>query len=180
MKKMMCYLLSWTMFYCTLIGLDKGRIAMKLTSRNFTHGNPIPKKYTCEGDNISPTLEWSDVPQGTKSFTLLCEDPDAPIQNPPWVHWILFNISPTTTHLPEKIALSSLPGASMGTTNANTQKYEGPCPPPGHGVHHYHFKLYALDTTLDLPQGASYNQVKKALQGHALAQTQLTGTYERK
>ena len=123
---------------------------MKLTSDAFTEGQPIPIRYTGDGPDVSPPLRWRGAPQGTQGFALICDDPDAPKGT--WVHWLLYGLPATTDHLPEKYpTLSTLPGgARQGLTDFKRTGYGGPCPPPGK-VHHYHFKLYALDTELELP-----------------------------
>lgn len=145
---------------------------MKLTSPAFSHNGTIPAEYTCDGANISPALEWSDVPSNTNSFALIVEDPDAPAKV--WVHWIVFNI-PDTTH---KLFENSTHGPFLqGATDFNgKQSYGGPCPPSG--IHHYHFTLYALDTLLDLSAGARKEEILKAMHGHILEQTTLIGTYQ--
>jgi hypothetical protein len=128
-------------------------------------------KYTCDGQDISPPLEWSGTPEGTQSLVLISDDPDAPVGT--WVHWVLFDLPADTNSLPE--------GAQdLGTDGNNSWRrpgYGGPCPPSG--THRYFFKLYALDTALNLEAGASKEQVEKAMQGHILAQGELMGKYER-
>ena len=147
---------------------------MKLTSPAFSHNETIPEQYTCDGANISPALQWSDIPEHTNSFALIVEDPDAPAKV--WVHWVLFNIPPTTQSLFENTTHGPF---LQGATDFNgKQGYGGPCPPSG--THHYHFTLYALDTLLDLPAGARKQELIKAMQGHILEQTTLIGTYQRK
>ncbi len=147
---------------------------MKLTSPAFSHNNSIPSEYTCDGANISPALEWSNAPQATNSFALIVDDPDAP--GKVWVHWILFNIPNTTQSLTQNTAEGPF---LQGATDFNGKpSYGGTCPP--NGTHHYHFTLYALDNLLDLPAGATKEQVIKAMEGHILAQTTLIGTYQRK
>lgn len=153
-------------------------MALTLTSQGFTNGSDIPTKYTCDGENVSPALAWKDVPSGTKSLALIVDDPDAPVGT--WVHWVLFNIPPDATALPE--TASSEPeladGSRNGTNDFKTLGYGGPCPPKG-APHRYFFKLYALDRKLDLPSGAKKAQVEKAIEGHILAQTELMGRYAR-
>lgn len=148
--------------------------AMKLTSPAFNHNNTIPSQYTCDGDNISPALQWSDAPANTKSFALIVDDPDAPAKV--WAHWILFNIPAHVNNLKEDIKTGEF---IQGSTDFNEkQQYGGPCPPSG--THHYHFTLYALDTILNLPAGANKNDLLTAMNGHILEQTILIGTYQRK
>jgi len=147
---------------------------MKLTSPAFSHNEAIPTPYTCDGANISPALQWTDIPEHTNSFALIVDDPDAPAKR--WVHWILFNIPDTTQSLFENTTKGPF---LQGSTDFNgKQGYGGPCPPSG--THHYHFTLYALDTVLDLSAGATKEELLKAMRGHILEQTTLIGTYERK
>lgn len=154
-------------------------MAFTITSEAFTEGGTIPKKYTGEGVDISPKLQWKEQPQGTKSFALIMDDPDAPRGT--WVHWVLYNIPASTSMLPEGIEkqeeLSS--GAKQGITDFGSVGYGGPYPPPGL-AHRYFFKLYALDSLLDLPARATKAAVEDAMKGHILAETKLMGKYERK
>lgn len=148
---------------------------LTLKSSAFKDGEIIPTRFTCEGENVNPLLEIRNAPEGTKSFVLLMDDPDAPSKT--WVHWVVWNIEPKTQYISE----DSLPGSALqGTNSSNTQKYIGPCPPKGDKPHHYHFKLYALDTDLNLAEGAKKEEVEKAMAGHILGQTLLTGLYQRK
>lgn len=145
---------------------------MKITSSSFAHNQNIPPKYTCDGENINPPLQFSDIPADAKSLVLISDDPDAPMGT--WVHWILWNIDPKTTEIAEK----SVPaGAIEGTTSFGETCYGGPCPPSG--VHRYFFKLYALDTKLDLPISAKKEDLKKAMQQHILASAEMIGLYTR-
>lgn len=151
---------------------------MKIVSSAFASAQPIPQKYTCDGPDVSPALSWSDVPQGTKSFALIADDPDAPMGT--WVHWVIFNLPAQTNFLPEGVAKTdSAAGAIQGRNDFGKVGYGGPCPPAGK-PHRYFFKLYALDTTLALRAGAKKQDVEKAMQGHALGQAELMGTYQRK
>ena len=166
-----------------LLFIHEGNAAMKLTSSAFKHNNQLPKKYTCEGENVNPQLQWEGTPEATKSFALLVEDPDAPsAKSPrsegPWVHWIVFNIPAETTELKENVSVSAL-GAVQGMTDSKKAAFHGACPPKGSGMHRYFFKLYALDTKLDLKAGATKQQLLNAMQGHILAQAELMGTYKR-
>lgn len=166
-----------------------GRETMKLTSSQFDHGAKIPAAFTVEGQDISPPLAWSDVPAQTRSFALICDDPDAPSpQRParePWVHWVLFNIPADSTALTQAISPTSEPAEVKGARQGKNSwpddniGYRGPAPPPGSGRHRYFFKLYALDTSLDLPAGATKQQLLAAMSGHLLGEGQLMGTYER-
>ena len=145
-----------------------------LSSSAFIQSQAIPVKYTCDDQDVSPPLQWSEPPQGTQSFALICDDPDAPVGT--WVHWVLFNIPAETRELPEQ-ALP--PGGSVDGKNSwGRTGYGGPCPPGG--THRYFFKLYALDTTLDLPAGVDKAKLLKAMEGHILGQADLMGTYSRK
>ena len=154
-----------------------GAMEIKVTSAAFENGGMIPRKYTCDGEDISPSLEWGALPEGTASLALISDDPDAPMGT--WVHWVLFNLPPETRTLPEKIpALKNLPDGSLqGTTDFRRIGYGGPCPPGG--THRYYFKLYALDSLLDLKAGATKKEVEKAMKGHILGQGTLMGTYKR-
>ena len=158
---------------------------LTLTSSAFAANQPIPAKYTGEGLDVSPALKWEGAPAGTKSFALICDDPDAlGVAGRVWVHWVLFDLSAKTTALPENVAktetVEALGGAKQGLTDFGRVGYGGPMPPRGHGVHHYHFKLYALDVELNLPAKAGKAPVEEAIRGHILAQTELIGTYQRK
>ena len=152
---------------------------LKITSTAFTEGEAIPAKYTCQGDDISPPLEWTGAPAGTKSFALICDDPDAPAGT--WVHWVIFNLPADASGLPERIdKAETLPdGAAQGTNDFKRTGYGGPCPPPGK-PHRYFFKLYALDTVLPLKPKATKEEVLQAMRGHILAEGQLLGTYQRR
>lgn len=151
---------------------------MELTSAAFKPGEMIPAKYTCDGPDVSPSLTWSDPPAGTKSLALISDDPDAPVGT--WVHWVVWNI-PATGHsleenLPKKESLPN--GTKQGTTDFRRIGYGGPCPPSG--THRYFFKLYALDTTLNLAASTTKKDLEKAIQGHILAQAELMGKYRRR
>ncbi len=147
------------------------------TSTAFNNEERIPTKYACDGQYISPPLQWSDPPQDTKSFALICDDPDTPRGT--WVHWILYNIPASTGALQEAIPSDAnlADGSWHGMNNWGRLGYGGPCPPSG--THRYFFNLYALDKMLDLYAGASKSQVRQAMQGHILAQAQLMGKYSR-
>ena len=152
---------------------------IQITSVAFSEGQPIPQKYTCQGGNVSPPLAWTNTPPNTRSFALITDDPDAPVGT--WVHWVLYDLPPTTTELPENTLKSlQLPGgARQGSNSSHGIGYEGPCPPPGK-PHRYFFKLYALDMILDLKPGLTKKDLLKAMEGHVLAEGQLMGTYQRK
>src|SRR3989344_3433027 len=143
---------------------------MTLTSPAFKYNGTIPAKYTCDGDDISPPLEITGVPEGAQSLVLICDDPDAP--GGTWVHWTMWNIAPGTT----QIAESSTPaGATEGVTSFGRTGWGGPCPPSG--THRYFFKLYALDTVFDLTPKANSVALEAAIKGHVLAQCELVGRY---
>lgn len=153
---------------------------MELSSGAFRDGDEIPSVHTCEGKDTSPPLSIKNVPQGTKSLALIVDDPDAP--GGTFVHWVIWNIPPDTGSIPEGVqpakTLSSLGGAKQGMNDFGKLGYRGPCPPHG-PPHRYFFKLYALDTTVDLEPGASKAELERAMQGHVLAQATLTGRYSR-
>ena len=153
-------------------------MTIQLTSPAFKEGEPIPSKFTCDGSDISPPLEWTNVPEGTMSLALICDDPDAPIGT--WVHWVFCGLSPDTTGLAEAVPADDKieGGAMQGKNDFKRIGYGGPCPPSGK-PHRYFFKLYALDAELDLKPGAAKKDLKKAMKGHILAQGQLMGTYQR-
>jgi len=153
------------------------KMDIKITSSAFEEGGLIPPKYTCDGSDISPPLQWEAVPEGTKSIALISDDPDAPVGT--WVHWVLFNLPAETKELAENIPPdSTLPNeARQGTTDFGRIGYGGPCPPSG--THRYFFKIYALDTEVDLAAGANKPDLLKAMEGHILAQGQLIGKYKR-
>lgn len=149
-------------------------MTLQLTSTAFKHGDPIPSQYSCDGVDISPPLAWQNIPENTASFVLIIDDPDAPVGI--WDHWLLFNIPAKTTSLAENI--SALPeGTKVGQNSWGNNTYGGPCPPKG--KHRYFFKLYALDTTLDLEEGATKATLETAIHGHVLAEAELMGTYDR-
>jgi Raf kinase inhibitor-like YbhB/YbcL family protein len=171
-----------TIFVCLslfiLIGFYSTAHGLELKSSAFTAGSMIPSLYTCQGKNISPPLTWSGVPADTKSFVLICDDPDAPIIT--WVHWVHYNIPASVTSLPEALSKTEKPiqGGIHGKSSFGDFGYGGPCPP--WGTHRYFFKLYALDTILNLPSGAKKKDVLKAMDKHVLTQTDLIGKYKKK
>lgn len=148
---------------------------MKLTSTAFAENTMMPAKYTCDADNISPPLTITDIPENTKSLTLIMDDPDAP--NGDWVHWLVWNISPTTTEIPENFSASHPENIIEGITDFGESKYGGACPPSG--VHHYHFRLYALDTTLSLTSSTDKKTLEEGIKTHIIAQAELIGLYQR-
>ena len=150
---------------------------IKITSSAFEEGGMIPKKYTCDDINVSPPLTWNSIPDGTKSFALICDDPDAPMGT--WVHWVLFNLSANIKELPENITPQQIleSGAKQGKNDFGNIGYGGPCPPGG--THRYYFKLYGLDAEINLDSGTTKKQLLKAMEGHILAEGQLMGKYNR-
>ncbi|KPJ91449.1 MAG: hypothetical protein AMS18_08665 [Gemmatimonas sp. SG8_17] len=152
-----------------------------LTSLAFADGQEIPPEYTCDGDDISPPLAWEGSPPGTQSLALILDDPDAPDPKAPkmtWVHWVLYNLPPSCTHLDPGVQGSGLPlGAREGLNDWRRPGYGGPCPPIGR--HRYFHKLYALDVELPDLGAAPKSVVEEAMAGHILAEAQLVGTYQR-
>lgn len=144
-------------------------------SAAFEEGAAIPARYTCDGEDLSPPLAWGDGPPGTSSFALVCEDPDAP--GGTWVHWVAWNL--TGTHLPAGVPPDGAPDAGMvqGTNSWGRRGYGGPCPPSG--THRYVFRIYALDTRLDLPAATDAATLRDAFRGHVLAEGRLMGRYAR-
>ncbi|VUZ84536.1 putative kinase inhibitor protein [Candidatus Methylomirabilis lanthanidiphila] len=163
---------------CAALLIGAGGTTMELKSQVFQSGAMIPSNYTCDGQDVSPPLSWSDPPVGTISFALISDDPDAPMGT--WVHWVIWNIPASTRVLEENFPkTASLPnGTKQGTTDFHRVGYGGPCPPSG--THRYFFKLYALDTTLNLPSSTTKKDLEQAMQGHILGQTELMGTYRRR
>jgi Raf kinase inhibitor-like YbhB/YbcL family protein len=152
-------------------------MAVTITSSSFTEGGLIPKKHTCDAEDISPDLNWSGVPKEVKSLALICDDPDAP--GGTWVHWVLFNIPADVTILQAGVSPDAVlkNGARHGKNDFRKLGYGGPCPPGG--THRYFFKIYALDTLLSLESGSTKSQLLAAMKGHVLAEGQLMGKYKR-
>jgi Raf kinase inhibitor-like YbhB/YbcL family protein len=153
-------------------------MAIELKSKAFKEGEMIPSKYTCDGVNISPPLEWSNLPSQTKTLAIIADDPDAPKKT--FVHWVIFNIPGNLENIPEEMApIPTLPNnAKQGKNDFNKIGYKGPCPP--NGTHRYYFKIYALDSELELEPGISKNDLLDAMQGHTLDEGQLMGKYEKR
>ena len=154
----------------------------KFTTNVFGNDNTIPEEYTCEGESISPPLKWSSPPDGIQSLVLIADDPDAPTKT--FAHWLLFNLPPDTTSLPRDVDVEERFAAAemtpvQGVNDFGDIGYGAPCPPAGDGPHHYSFRLYALDTTLDLGEGVTRRQLADAMDGHALSEANLIGTFER-
>lgn len=151
-------------------------MALHLKSKVFEDRAKIPSRFTGEGEDVSPPLEWSGAPAQTKQFALVCDDPDAPSEDP-FVHWLVYNISGQVSALSEQLASDDV---TQGENSFGRVGYGGPMPPKGHGVHHYQFKLYALSEKLDLPEGLTKEELLKSIEGKILQESLLVGTYERK
>jgi len=152
---------------------------IEVTSAAFHEGEAIPAQYTCDGDNVSPPIRWGRLPKDSQSLALICEDPDAPSGT--FVHWLIFNLPPIVSDLPEAMPTYQEleeTGAIQGSNDFNNIGYDGPCPPPGK-PHRYYFRLYALDTKLQLTAGAKQRDFMRALEGHILGEGHLMGTYQR-
>lgn len=146
---------------------------LRISSPAFTNLEKIPKRYTSEGENISPPLKWSGLPPGTQQLALICHDPDAPLPRG-FTHWTIYGISPTVT----QVAEASGNKFTEGTNSADKLGYTGPAPPKGHGTHHYYFWLYALNKELDLEPGLNREQLLDAIADHVIEQARLIGLYE--
>jgi Raf kinase inhibitor-like YbhB/YbcL family protein len=161
--------------------VPKKKSNLRLQSTSFRDGGMIPDEYTCKGKNLSPELYWKGPPLGTKSFAIVCEDPDAAMQS--WVHWVIYNIPLKIDAMKNVYELlegfprdeKTTQGILQGTNDFRRIGYDGPCPPEG--LHRYYFKLYALDSFVNIPAGASKAQLLKAIQGHVLGWTQIMGLY---
>jgi len=159
------------------------KMAIKITSPAFAEGEMIPKKYSCDGERVSPPLKWENIPEDAKSLVLISDDPDAPAGT--WVHWVVYDMSPSINELPEDIPtvelLEDIEGLNLtgkqGVNSGHRIGYQSPCPP--YGTHRYYFKIFALDTMLNLKPGASKKKVLKTMEGHITAQGQLMGKYKR-
>jgi Raf kinase inhibitor-like YbhB/YbcL family protein len=153
-------------------------VSLQVKSTDFASGGEIPKQFTCSGADISPALEWSEPPAGTKSLALIADDPDAPVGT--WVHWVIYNIPANLLKLPQNFPKTEHPGdgSRQGRNDFEKIGYGGPCPPPGK-PHRYFFKLYALDSKLNLPPGATKKDVESAMKGHILAQGEYMGRFAR-
>lgn len=154
-------------------------MSIQVSSTAIAEGKEIPIQHTGQGKDISPPLKWSGVPAGAKSLALIADDPDAPVGT--WTHWVLYDLPPATTELAADLPKTQflLGGAKQGINDFRRLGYGGPLPPPGK-PHRYFFKLYALDTLLDLKPGATKKDIEAAMKGHILAEGQLMGAYQRK
>ena len=157
-------------------------MTLMIQSPAFANNEPIPQQFTGDGRDVSPQLTWTGLPDGAKELVLIVDDPDAPTPEP-WVHWVIYKIPASLTGLEEGVPKTEKPsqpaGALQGRNSWNNIGYGGPAPPPGHGVHHYHHKLYALDAPLNVSAGLDKKGLLKAMEGHLIAQAELIGTYER-
>jgi len=171
-------LLSILIFSLCCIAKGGEAMALEMESASFANGKFIPAKYTGEGEDISPPLKWSGVPEETKSFALICDDPDAPMGT--WVHWVVYDIPPEVRELQENVPDSETldNGAVQGETDFRKIGYGGPCPPSG--THRYFFKIYAVDKLLKIGPGATKKKVLDAIKGHVLDSGQLMGRYKRR
>ena len=145
---------------------------MELSSEAFVTGQPIPRRHSCEGEDLSPPLQWGGVPPGAVSLALIVDDPDAPVGT--FTHWLAWGISPDAGGLAE-----GQPAPSEGRNDFGQAGYRGPCPPRGHGSHRYFFRLHALESEPALPSGASRNELERAIAGRVVAVAELVGTYQR-
>lgn len=170
-----------TMLLVPWIAAREETMSFSLSSPAFVPDGPIPKKYTCDGNDVSPPLMWRDAPPGTESLALILEDPDAPDPAAPrmtWVHWVLYDLPPATSSLPEDTASRGLPeGSHEGLNDWKRTGYGGPCPPVGR--HRYIHRLYALDVTLGDLDEPTRQALEAAMAGHVLAEAELMGTYQR-
>jgi Raf kinase inhibitor-like YbhB/YbcL family protein len=162
----------------TMFAQSRGGRTFQLTSSGFAAGAPIPPRYTCKGEDVSPALEWSGAPQNTAAFAIIMDDPDAPSGT--WVHWVIWNLPPSAHSLPQGVGKQEQldGGGRQGRNSFGKIGYNGPCPPPGQ-THRYFFRIYALDQKLDVPAGASRSQLDAAMKAHILAQGEYMGTFHR-
>jgi len=154
-----------------------------VTSDAFTDGGPLPRRYAKEGDNVSPPLRFANLPPGTREVVVLCEDPDAPMPHP-YLHWLAYRIEPGTTELPEGITQGAevaepMPHARQAKNANGHLGYDGPAPPPGHGVHHYHFQVFALGRPLEVSASPSRGEIVDGMRGYVIGYGEIVGTYER-
>jgi Raf kinase inhibitor-like YbhB/YbcL family protein len=179
-----CFIVSQLVLLFIIISANAEEVNtnMELTSQSFENQKSIAKKFTCDGEDISPGLGWSGAPEGTKSFGLIVDDPDAPDPANPrmtWVHWVLYNIPATVSSLPEGVKDKDLPeGTLQGLNDWKKTGYGGPCPPIG--THRYFHKLYALDIVLPDLKSPTKAKLEKAMEGHIIAKAELIGLYQRK
>jgi Raf kinase inhibitor-like YbhB/YbcL family protein len=157
-------------------------MSLIVRSPAFTEGQPIPRRHTGDGEDLSPPLSWSGLPAAARGLALIVDDPDAPTQEP-WVHWVIYNLQATEEGLVEGIPPVARPGSPAGAIQGKNSwgslGYRGPAPPKGHGVHRYFFKLYALNQALELPEGLDKKGLLEAIKNHIVSQAELSGTYHR-
>jgi Raf kinase inhibitor-like YbhB/YbcL family protein len=158
-------------------------VPINLTSPVFQNGKPIAKLYSGEGKDASPPLRWEKVPSATRELALICDDPDSPTRVP-WVHWVMYRITPQTKRLPESVPATGtlsgeLSGVRQGFNSWNELGYKGPMPPLGHGWHHYRFTLYALDAPIKIQEPVHGDELAAAMKGHIIGEGKLVGTYRR-
>ncbi len=179
MKPAACIIALCLMLFTSAYSNGGESMGFRLKSQDFREGDTIPKKFSCEGDDISPELEWEDPPPGTKSFVLTVEDPDAPMGT--FVHWVVYDLPPNIHELDRGIGSNGLRDSiKQGLTDFGQAGYGGPCPPKGHGLHRYIFTLRALDVpTLGVRNGARKSEVERAMKGHVLAEAKIIGVYQR-
>jgi len=171
-------LLALTVFSCSANGGEN--MSFRIKSADFAEGHNIPRKFTCDGEDLSPEVSWEDAPAGTKSFALIVEDPDAPMGT--FTHWVVYDLPASARKLNRGDGNQAVSKDNLknGHTDFGRMGYGGPCPPKGHGRHRYYFKLIALDVeTLGLPSGASRSEVLMAMKNHVLAETSTMGVYQR-
>jgi len=186
MPRSICSKILWLILFITWpfsitigqTGSPGTRNTMIISSKSFQHEGLIPVRHTCTGLNISPDISWSVIPPGTRSFALICNDPDAPSGN--WIHWVLFNIPVSVNRLPENFQLGRAVSKPIktGRNDAGLLGYYGPCPPSG--IHRYYFRVYALDVVLKANEGLSAAELEKLMEGHILATGALMGKYQRR
>ncbi len=171
-------LLFFGVMACSSRSSGGGPMALQLTSPDFSSGGNIPKPFTCDGADVSPALQWNAPPDKTQSFALIADDPDAPVGT--WVHWVLYDAPASLRALPQNYPKTeqAADGTRQGTNDFKKIGYGGPCPPPGK-PHRYFFRLYALDTKLNLKPGATKKDVERGMQGHILVQGEYMGRYSR-
>ncbi|MFA4639937.1 YbhB/YbcL family Raf kinase inhibitor-like protein [Pyrococcus kukulkanii] len=174
-------LLSLLLLFSIFISgcIEGNQEKMKVLSA-FENNSQIPEKYTCDGVNINPPLYISNIPENAKSLVIIVDDPDAP--GGTFTHWIAWNIPPVEKipdGIPKKGEVESPVKMVQGINDFGRIGYDGPCPPPGHGLHHYHFRVYALDTTLNLTPGSTRKELEEAMKGHVIAEAEIVGVYER-
>ncbi len=159
---------------------NRGGARLAVESSSFAPGAAIPRRHTCDGEDVSPALSWSGAPESTRDFAVVCEDPDAP--GGTFVHWVIWGIPKSAASLPEGIAtgdhVAGFASACQGTNGFRVRGYRGPCPPPGR-PHHYHFRVYALGERIDLPAGSTVERLRAAMSGHVVAEGEIVGTYGR-